>query len=68
MNNSCHTSTAPSWLAVSLLTIRSHLIAIPSPKPTASCRSPGAFSYLRGVEAGLQEWASLEDEQAFADL
>jgi hypothetical protein len=23
---------------------------------------------IRGVEAGLQEWASPEDEQAFADL
>lgn len=30
--------------------------------------SPLDLSYLRGVEAGLQEWASLEDEQAFADL
>ena len=30
--------------------------------------SPLDLSYLRGVEAGLQEWASIEDEQAFADL
>jgi AbrB family looped-hinge helix DNA binding protein len=26
------------------------------------------LTYLRGVEAGLEEWASTEDEQAFADL
>ena len=30
--------------------------------------SPLDLTYLRGVEAGLQEWASAEDEQAFADL
>jgi AbrB family looped-hinge helix DNA binding protein len=30
--------------------------------------SPLDLTYLRGVEAGLQEWASPEDEQAFADL
>jgi AbrB family looped-hinge helix DNA binding protein len=30
--------------------------------------SPLYLTYLRGVEAGLQEWASPEDEQAFADL
>jgi len=26
------------------------------------------LTYLQGVEAGLQEWVSPEDEQAFADL
>lgn len=30
--------------------------------------SPLDLTYLRGVEAGLQEWTSPEDEQAFADL
>jgi AbrB family looped-hinge helix DNA binding protein len=30
--------------------------------------TPLDLTYLRGVEAGLQEWASPEDEQAFADL
>jgi antitoxin PrlF len=30
--------------------------------------SPLDLTYLRGVEAGLQEWASPEDEEAFADL
>lgn len=30
--------------------------------------SPLEITYLRGVEAGLQEWASPEDEEAFADL
>ncbi len=30
--------------------------------------SPLDITYLRGVEAGLQEWASPEDEEAFADL
>ena len=30
--------------------------------------SPLDLTYLRGVEAGLEEWASPEDEQAFADL
>ena len=30
--------------------------------------SPLDLTYLRGVEAGLPEWASPEDEQAFADL
>ena len=30
--------------------------------------SPQDLSYLRGVEAALQEWASPEDEQAFAGL
>ncbi len=30
--------------------------------------SPLDITYFRGVEAGLQEWASPEDEEAFADL
>ena len=30
--------------------------------------TPLDLTYLRGVEAGLQEWASPEDEEAFADL
>jgi AbrB family looped-hinge helix DNA binding protein len=30
--------------------------------------TPLDLTYLRGVEAGLEEWASPEDEQAFADL
>jgi AbrB family looped-hinge helix DNA binding protein len=30
--------------------------------------TPLDLAYLRGVEAGLQEWASPEDEEAFADL
>jgi AbrB family looped-hinge helix DNA binding protein len=30
--------------------------------------TPLDLTYLRGVEAGLDEWASPEDEQAFADL
>jgi hypothetical protein len=30
--------------------------------------NPQDLSYLRGVEAGLQEWASPEDELAFTDL
>ena len=30
--------------------------------------SPLDLTDLRGVEAGLQEWASPEDEEAFADL
>ncbi|MFM7087540.1 MAG: AbrB/MazE/SpoVT family DNA-binding domain-containing protein [Cyanobium sp.] len=30
--------------------------------------SPLDLTDLRGVEAGLQEWASPEDAQAFADL
>jgi hypothetical protein len=30
--------------------------------------SPLDLTYMRGVEAGLREWASPEDEQAFADL
>ena len=30
--------------------------------------TPLDLTYLRGVEAGLQEWASSEDEEAFADL
>ena len=30
--------------------------------------SPLDLTYLRGVAAGLQEWASPEDEEAFADL
>jgi AbrB family looped-hinge helix DNA binding protein len=30
--------------------------------------TPLDLTYLRGVEAGLEEWASQEDEQAFADL
>ena len=30
--------------------------------------SPKELSDLQGVEAGLQEWASPEDQQAFADL
>ena len=30
--------------------------------------SPLDRTYMRGVEAGLREWASPEDEQAFADL
>ncbi|MFM7464000.1 MAG: AbrB/MazE/SpoVT family DNA-binding domain-containing protein [Cyanobium sp.] len=30
--------------------------------------SPLDLTYLRGVEAGLEKWASPEDEQAFADL
>lgn len=30
--------------------------------------SPLDLTYLRGVEAGLQEWASPEVEEAFADL
>lgn len=30
--------------------------------------SPLDLTYLRGVEAGLEEWAYPEDEQAFADL
>jgi antitoxin PrlF len=29
---------------------------------------PLDLTYLRGVESGLQEWASPEDEEAFADL
>ena len=30
--------------------------------------SPIDLAFLKGLEAGLQEWASPEDEQAFADL
>lgn len=30
--------------------------------------SPLDLTYLRGVEAALEEWASPEDEEAFADL
>jgi hypothetical protein len=30
--------------------------------------SPLDLTSLRGVEAGLEDWASPEDEQAFADL
>lgn len=30
--------------------------------------SPLDLTYRRGVEAGLREWTSPEDEQAFADL
>jgi hypothetical protein len=30
--------------------------------------SPLDLTYMRGVEAGLQEWASPEDEKAYADL
>ncbi len=30
--------------------------------------TPLDLTYLRGVEAGLQEWASPEDEEALADL
>ena len=30
--------------------------------------SPLDLTYLRGVESGLEEWASPEDEEAFADL
>ena len=30
--------------------------------------SPLDLTFLRGVEAALQEWASPEDEQAFVDL
>lgn len=30
--------------------------------------SPLDLTYVRGVEADLQEWASPEDEEAFADL
>ena len=30
--------------------------------------TPLDLTYLRGVETGLQEWASPEDEEAFADL
>ena len=30
--------------------------------------TPLDLTYLRGVEAGLQEWASPEDERVFADL
>jgi hypothetical protein len=30
--------------------------------------TPLDLTYLRGIEAGLQEWASPEDEEAFADL
>ena len=30
--------------------------------------TPLDLTYLRGVDAGLEEWASPEDEQAFADL
>ena len=30
--------------------------------------SPLDLTYLRGVEAGLEEWASPEDEEAFGDL
>jgi AbrB family looped-hinge helix DNA binding protein len=30
--------------------------------------TPLDHTYLRGVEAGLLEWASPEDEQAFANL
>lgn len=30
--------------------------------------SPLDLTYLRGVETGLEEWASPEDEEAFADL
>ena len=29
---------------------------------------PLDLTFLRGVEAALQEWASPEDEQAFVDL
>jgi hypothetical protein len=29
---------------------------------------PMDFIHLRGVEAGLQEWNTPEDEEAFADL
>ncbi|MFN7898590.1 MAG: AbrB/MazE/SpoVT family DNA-binding domain-containing protein [Synechococcaceae cyanobacterium] len=30
--------------------------------------TPLDLTYLRGIEAGLQEWTSPEDEEAFADL
>lgn len=30
--------------------------------------SPLDLTYLRGVEDGLEEWASPEDKEAFADL
>jgi len=30
--------------------------------------SPVDLTYLRGVEGGLEEWASPEDDEAFADL
>jgi antitoxin PrlF len=30
--------------------------------------TPLDLTYLRGVEVGLEEWASPEDEEAFADL
>jgi antitoxin PrlF len=30
--------------------------------------TPLDLTYLQGIEAGLQEWTSPEDEEAFADL
>ena len=30
--------------------------------------APLEIAFLEGVEAGLQEWASAADEEAFADL
>ena len=30
--------------------------------------TPLDLAYLKGVESGLQEWSSNDDEEAFADL